>query len=68
MISMPGSASTSSGNVGIPHAVAHRRGNDDRQFQWLLQLWPRAARLCFNSTDASHEADLMIDEDERRVL
>src|SRR5712692_4302823 len=33
MISIPGGASTSSGNVGPPHTVARRRGNDDGELQ-----------------------------------
>jgi hypothetical protein len=54
MTSMPGSASTSSGNVG-PHKVSRRRGYDDRQLQRfrrfghanrtsLLELAPTHAR------------------------
>src|SRR5229473_5154985 len=71
MISMPGSASTSSGNVG-PHMLSRRRGNDDRQLQRLRRfgqghyiVFQLARRIV---ADARHEAYLMIDEDERRVL
>src|SRR5438093_2334424 len=72
MICIPGSASTSSGNVGPPHAAARRGGDDDRELQQLggfgeandvvLQL------ASGDVANARHEADLVVDEDERCVL
>ena len=60
------------GKCRTPHAVASGRGNDDRELQRfrsfgqghhvMLEL---AGRII---TNAGHEADLMIDEDERRVF
>src|SRR5713226_5514872 len=72
MISMPGSASTSSGNVG-PHMLSRAVVvYNNRQFQCFCSsgqghdvMFQLAGRIV---TDARHEADLMIDEDERRVL
>src|SRR5436190_8547504 len=64
MISMPGSASTSSGNVG-PHMLSRRRGDDDRQLQRLGSfgqghhvVFQLAGRIV---TDPRHETDLMIE-------
>jgi hypothetical protein len=60
------------GERRAPHAVAGRRRDDNRQFQRfcgfgqghyvVFQLSDRIV------ADAAHEADLMIDKDERRVL
>src|SRR5438309_1919309 len=55
-----------------PHAVARRRGHHHRQLQGLSRLCQghyvvleQGNRIV---TDASHQADLVIDEDERRVF
>src|SRR6266478_2809866 len=60
------------GERRTPHTVARRRGNDDGELQRLgrfgqgyhvvLQLPGRVI------TDAGHETDLMIDEDERCIF
>src|ERR1700720_1735218 len=72
MISTPGSASTSSGERWSPHSVARRRGKDDRQLQ-CLGSFGQGQHVVFQLTgriitDAGHEADLMINENERRIF
>src|ERR1041384_6586796 len=71
MIGTPGSASTSSGRVG-PHMLSRGRGDDNRQVQRPRCLGQRdhvvlqlSRRIIPN---ASHEADLVVDKDERGVF
>ena len=60
------------GERGTPHAVACRGGNDDRQLQRFRRsrqghhvVFQLTGRII---TDAGHEADLMINENERRIF
>src|SRR5260370_17989236 len=55
-----------------PHTVARRRGNDDRQLQ-CLGSFGQGHHVVFQLTgriitDAGHEADLMINENDRRIF
>src|SRR5260370_26749524 len=72
MISMPGSASTSWGNVG-PHMLSRAVVVATIGSFNALAAFARATTLWFQLAgrivaDTSHEADLMIDEDEHGVF
>ena len=71
MISTPGSVHEF-GEGRPPHTVARRRGNDDRQLQ-CLGRFGQGHHVVFQLTgriitDAGQEADLMINENERRIF